>query len=75
MNRRGAFAVSLFVSSSLVAREASAAPLVWGSGNWGDTWQNLVSVPSLSPLALWLLAAALAVSVVGALRYRATPVR
>jgi len=55
--------------------EASAAPLVWGSGNWGDPWQSFVSVPSLSPLALWLLAAALAVSVLGALRRRTTPAR
>ena len=55
--------------------DASAAPLVWGSGNWGEPWQRFVSVPSLSPLALWLLAAVLAGSVLGALRRRAAPVR
>ncbi|HEY8154202.1 MAG TPA: hypothetical protein VII72_08760 [Myxococcota bacterium] len=47
-----------------------AEPLVWGSGSWGDTWLSAVAVPSLSPPALWLLAAALAASVGIAARRR-----
>jgi len=71
----GSLSASLLASSSLFAIDASAEPLLWGSGNWGDSWQPLITVPSLSPPALCLLAAALAVSMGIALRRRPAPER
>jgi len=69
-NRAKAFSASIFLLSSTVSSDASAEPLVWGSGLWGDTWQNVMFVPALSPLALGQLAAALAMSVMGAMARR-----
>jgi hypothetical protein len=68
--RAGALRASAILSSCLVSIDAMAEPLVWGSGSWGDTWLSAVAVPSLSPPALWLLAAALAASVGIAARRR-----
>jgi hypothetical protein len=68
---RRALAATLVVASSLVSKAASAEPLVWGSGSWGDTWQpSAYSVPALSPPALGLLAMALVAVVAIALRRR-----
>jgi len=64
-HRARAIGASIFLSSSLFALDASAEPLIWGSGLWGDAWQIAISVPTLSPLALGLLAAALASSALG----------
>ena len=61
-----ALRASIFLSSGLFAIDASAEPLVWGSGVWGDAWQLVIAVPTLSPLALGLLAAALSLTMVGA---------
>jgi hypothetical protein len=67
---RRALAATLVVASSLVSKAASAEPLVWGSGSWGDTWQGGNPVPALSPPGLALLAVALVVVVAIALRRR-----
>jgi hypothetical protein len=68
--RFGILGAWLGVLSSVLSSDALAGPMVWGSGVWGDTWQAVTSVPSLSPPALGLLAAALAGSVVIARRRR-----
>ena len=70
MTRR-AIGAMLVASSSLVAKAASAEPLVWGSGSWGDVWLGgASSVPALSPPSRGLLAVALVVVVAIALRRR-----
>ena len=65
-----AIGAALVVSSSFLSKAASAEPLVWGSGSWGDSWLGPVSVPALSPPALGLLAVALVAVVAIALRRR-----
>ena len=68
---RRAIGAMLVASLSLVSKAASAEPLVWGSGSWGDAWQpSAYSVPALSPPALGLLAVALLAVVAIALRRR-----
>ena len=61
-----ALRASVFLSSGLLAIDASAEPLVWGSGVWGDAWQLVIAVPTLSPMAVGLLAASLSSSMLGA---------
>jgi hypothetical protein len=60
-----ALRASVFLSSGLLAIDASAEPLVWGSGVWGDAWQLVIAVPTLSPMAVGLLAASLSLSMLG----------